>query len=127
MECLWTFPQTIALPEENLFFVVERVGAWQHDGSEGWTSAQNLGFVCPVCCKVWGILSGLEGELSFITSCCSRHTSNKRTRVDGSVLYSYSTFDYGNFDRALLAAMPPALVRREFDLQLKHFEKELAT
>ena len=125
MTCLWTFQQTIALPEENLFFTVERAGAWQHNNSEGWTSARNLGFVCPVCCKVWGILTGLEGEITFTTSCCSRHASYNRNRVDGSLLYSYSVFDYGNFDQALLAVMPAALVHREFELHLKHLEKEL--
>lgn len=123
VSCLWTFQQTIALPDENLFFSVERVGAWQHNDSEGWTSARNLGFVCPVCCKVWGILSGLEGELVFVTSCCRRHAGHNPARVDGSLLYSYSIFEYGNFDQALLAAMPAVLVRREFELHLNHFER----
>lgn len=126
MNCLWVAEQTVALLDEGLFATFTRAGAWQHGSSEGWTTHQNLGFVCPVCCKVWGVLSSGQGELVFTTSCCSRHAGQGEysfSRVDGSLLYSYSTFEYGNFDLPLLAALPPELLRREFDLHLNHFER----
>lgn len=121
----WTFQQTVALLEENLFFSFPRAGAWSTTGL-GWSSPIPLGFVCPVCCKVWGILAIEERELIFTASPCVRHAGYSPYRVDGSLLYSYSTFEAGNFDVALLDALPPELLRREFELHLNHYEKELA-
>lgn len=125
MKCSWTFLQTIALPEENLFYTVERAGAWSHQNDGGWTSAAVLAFACPVCLKVWGILGEEGTEVRFVTSPCIKHaTQTTPGRVDGSLLYSYSVFEHGNFDRPLLEALPLELLRRELFLHLDYFEKK---
>jgi hypothetical protein len=135
----WTCQQTIALPFENIFCEVVRAGAWHPfnrlagEYSDGWQSARSLGFICPVCCKLWGIigfpLSPPEAdELEFHASCCLEHlgkSRHSRRRVDGSLLLWYSTPEYGDYDIALLNALPRALLERELRVHLAHYEKEL--
>ena len=126
MDCLWTFEQTLALPEEEIFVSLTRAGAWSWLGNDGWTSSQALGFVCPTCCKIWGVLSCQEQELYFITRHCSIHATSKGEKpVDGSILYDYSVIEHGNFDLPLLAVLPQQLLAREVKLHLQHFERNL--
>lgn len=114
----------LALPEKNIFLDLQRAGAWSKDGA-GWTRPRSFGFVCPVCYKTWGLLL-TEGQLPvFQTSPCEKHLSYARERVAGSLLYSYSIMEAGNFDEPLLETLPLDLLEREFYLHLLHYESEL--
>lgn len=104
---------------------VQRPRAWTYDESEpkGYSYAHSLALVCPKCLAQWAVLSFAEPDHHVQGMWCSRCTPADPTfhpgMIPGSILGTY------NIDYPLLEALPEALLRREFELHLKEYERRL--
>lgn len=119
--------QRIMIPDEEIFVEIKRYWSWKMPDSDGWSTARSVGFVCPVCLKVWAMLSFPEVEPRFQASRCQQHRKLEKSveacRVDGSIIEDIGYAGWGLIDYALLYALPADLLRREFDLHLQYAEK----
>lgn len=118
--------QRIMIPDEEIFVEIKRYWSWQMPGVDGWSTACSVGFVCPVCLKVWAMLSFPEVEPRFQASRCAQHREKAPAdspRVDGSIIEDIGYAGWGLIDYGLLYALPEDLLRREFDLHLQHATK----
>ena len=79
--------------------------------------------VCPACSRPWAMLHLLDEDpfvWPYAAFCgCIPYRDDWRP-VPGSILIEEG---WGLIDESLLAALPPELVRREFDLHLKAYSQ----
>lgn len=76
---------------------------------------------CPVCGEVWGRIvvtdeQGKQCRFQVASLPCEQHMT-WQGEVAGSLIFAYH--------KELFEYFPAAAVEREFELHLKHFEKEL--
>ena len=94
----------------------------QHSfGGEGHVAYSQL-LVCPMCTHIWATLKFVDEELcwpvaQFCELCHPREKFSLHP-VAGSLLVEEG---YGVIDDSLLAALPPELVEREFNLHLRAY------
>ena len=71
-------------------------------------------FICPECQDVWGLIEYPNRHWLPQYVCCRQHRDTRSCyHVPGSMLYMIEDLD--NY--------PEALVRREFEVHLQHYEK----
>jgi hypothetical protein len=78
--------------------------------------------ICPKCCQIWATLRFLQDDdglvwpvAQFCEECASKDDWHP---VPGSILKEEG---WGVIDNSLLAALPPELVKREFNLHMKAY------
>jgi len=86
-------------------------------------------FICPFCLSHWGSIemepTGPEPFHIQASSCSGCPPSSRYFNVfPGSILENSHFSD--SFDRDLLAALPPDLLKREYDLHISQYERYLA-
>ena len=102
-------------------FIIEgQVTATLHPGPPELVHGQpepreSLAYFCETCGEVWARV--VEGGRPFrvISMSCSRHPRPYPSAVGGSLWLIW--------DRAFNDSLPPAVMRRELDLHLKHYDK----
>lgn len=94
-------------------YIVERDRSWPSSwAADAWMWAHSMALICPRCLKQWAILH-FEGDENIHPqgAFCEEHG-------DGRLLLRY-----GSPDKPLLAALPPDLLRREFELAIRFAEQ----
>src|SRR6266849_624663 len=126
-------PMSITLyrPSRTDVFYPDIAETWlvsREDSIRGYPAYSGVMF-CPVCCLIWAKLTIETGEFTLFrgarTIPCEKHSQachEDRRPVAGSLLDNPTA---NGIDEPLLAALPPDLLKREFDLHLKAFEETL--
>lgn len=100
------------------YAITREAFSWR-EGEGGWPIHAGA-MICPVCLRLWATLS-IEGEHSHELRGVSCETCQWRDEfhpVPGSLLDNDTC---NGIDWGLIEALPPELLRREFDLTLKAF------
>lgn len=101
------------------------LGSWttvhrEHSfGNQGHVAHSEL-LVCPRCHSVWGklLFNDEQAAWAVAASCEACNFSHPFHPVPGSILTEEG---FGVIDDSLLAKLPEALLRREFDLHMKAY------
>jgi hypothetical protein len=108
---------------------IHRSFSWKRKGHDGWSWSGNEVLICPRCLRQWAHLDyGCPmahdepvGCLSPTGAFCGECGEGYSDVPAGSILYA----GYNLLDLPLLYALPENLLRREFEIHLKHLMKEL--
>lgn len=129
--CLQWYKQLVAVAGFPLY-TIERSFSWQEEGMPGWSFTYSRVLVCPRCLKQWAHLAFQNSEpggglplgcLEPTGVFCGDCGPGREGKVAGSLLDApYSS----GVDLPLLYALPEPLLRREFELHLKHYEREIS-
>jgi hypothetical protein len=89
-------------------------------GTAGVCRPRSTVWVCPECGRVWARIE-VEGAKFFpVSHPCGRHEATSfYSPVPGSI--------WTDWERQLMRALPPAMLVREFHLNVKHWEKHNAS
>jgi hypothetical protein len=106
-----------------IFFDEDKVSINRPEFYCGWP-VNDLAFICPECLDVWATIEA-EGDRPYQIQVisCENHLSTHwiLNPIPGSILDN-SMFSNGP-DWDLLAALPIELLRREYNLHIKQFER----
>lgn len=117
---------TVTIPDEGISETFETWAAFPTE-SGGWIPTHSMLLVCPLCGKSWAALirqddPRLWPEAAICASCPPEEAPFRISfPPPGSILISWSYNDL--LDTALLAALPPSLLRREFFLHERRLTK----
>lgn len=104
---------------------IERERSWTFDEREprGYQYAHSVALICPRCLTKWAVLSFGDAEHHVQGAWCARclpaDPGFHPGTVPGSILGGWI------FDQPLLEALPEHLLRREFELHLKEYERRM--
>lgn len=84
--------------------------------------------VCPRCCRLWAKMliqnEGYAHAITILCQDCEHFESYLDSEVPGSLL---EQGQHMHLDWDILDYLPSELLKREFDLHIKHFCKETST
>lgn len=77
---------------------------------------QSVAFFCNECGTLWAVASVPNSSYTLRQVLCEKHDHHHWRTISGSI--------WSDDDRLYREALPPEVIKREFELMLKLYEKE---